>query len=86
MVVFDPAKRSYEQLLKTFFEEHDPTQVMRQGNDHGTQYRSAIFVTGETQREIAVATLRDYEASLANAGFGRIATEITPISSESRVP
>ena len=76
LVVFDPGKVSYEDLLRTFFEEHDPTQGMRQGNDVGTQYRSAIYVHGEEQRRVAEATREAYDAELRRAGKGGITTEI----------
>ena len=76
-VVFDPARLSYEDLLREFWEEHDPTQGMRQGNDVGTQYRSAIFVRSEAQREAARRTLESYQAALRQAGYGSITTEIT---------
>jgi peptide-methionine (S)-S-oxide reductase len=75
-VVYDPAKVSYEQLLKTFWESHDPTQEMRQGNDVGTQYRSAIFVHTDEQRRAAEASRDMYQERLAEKGFGAIATEI----------
>lgn len=78
LVVFDPAIVSYAELLKIFWEEHDPTQGMRQGNDVGTTYRSAIYTFGEEQRKQAVASRDAYEASLAAAGRGRITTEIAP--------
>jgi peptide-methionine (S)-S-oxide reductase len=76
LVVFDPAQTSYEALLKLFWEGHDPTQGMRQGNDVGTQYRSAIYWTGEAQREQALATRDAFQARLRAAGYGEITTEI----------
>jgi peptide-methionine (S)-S-oxide reductase len=76
LVVFDPAEISYQQLLKLFFESHDPTQGMRQGNDVGSQYRSAIYWTTQAQREAAVAAKSAYEKALAAKGFGPITTEI----------
>jgi peptide-methionine (S)-S-oxide reductase len=75
-VVFDPAKVAYEALLATFWEKHDPTQGMRQGNDVGTQYRSGIYVYDETQKRAAKASRDAYAALLARAGHGRITTEI----------
>jgi peptide-methionine (S)-S-oxide reductase len=76
LVVFDPAETSYEALLKLFWENHDPTQGMRQGNDVGTQYRSAILWTSEAQRDAAVASREAYAESLKGAGYGDITTEI----------
>jgi peptide-methionine (S)-S-oxide reductase len=76
LVVFDPAKLSYEKLLKTFWESHDPTQGMRQGNDVGTQYRSGIYVTGPAQRKAAEASKQMYEKALAAGRYGAITTEI----------
>jgi len=78
LVVFDPAVVSYEALLKIFWEEHDPTQGMRQGNDVGTTYRSAIYTFGEAQHAAAIASRDAYQASLQKAGMGRITTEIAP--------
>ncbi|HZR52938.1 MAG TPA: peptide-methionine (S)-S-oxide reductase MsrA [Streptosporangiaceae bacterium] len=79
-VVYDPAKISYEQLLKIFWESHNPTQGMRQGNDIGTQYRSAIFYQNDAQREVAEMSAAAYGKKLAEAGFGAITTEIVPAS------
>ena len=75
-VVFDPTVVPYEQLLRTFWENHDPTQGHRQGNDMGTQYRSAIYTHGPAQLEAALASRAVYEGELAKAGFGAITTEI----------
>jgi peptide-methionine (S)-S-oxide reductase len=75
-VVFDPAVISYEEILKAFWENHDPTQGMRQGNDVGTQYRSGIYVYSPQQRAVAEATRDAYEQRLADAGLGAITTEI----------
>lgn len=76
LVVFDPVVTGYEALLKLFWESHDPTQGMRQGNDVGTQYRSAIYVFDAAQSDAAHASLAAYQASLDSAGFGTITTEI----------
>src|ERR687885_68054 len=76
LVAYDPAKITYEQLLKTFWESHDPTQGMRQGNDIGTQYRSAIYTTTPEQAEAAELSRRRYNDALARAGKGEITTEI----------
>ncbi|GAU81587.1 peptide-methionine (S)-S-oxide reductase MsrA [Bosea sp. BIWAKO-01] len=76
LVVFDPAKLSYEALLKTFWENHDPTQGMRQGNDVGTQYRSGIYVFDEAQKLAAERSKADYQSALASRGYGPISTEI----------
>jgi peptide-methionine (S)-S-oxide reductase len=78
LVVFDPTRMSYEQLLKTFWESHDPTQGMRQGNDVGTQYRSAIYTTSEAQLSAARASKTAYAQALAKQGHGAITTEILP--------
>jgi peptide-methionine (S)-S-oxide reductase len=75
-VVFDPAKVSYEQLLKVFWESHDPTQGMRQGNDVGTQYRSGIYVFDAAQRAAAEASKASYEQALKAQGYEPITTEI----------
>ena len=79
LVVFDPAVISYEQLLKEFWEEHDPTQGMRQGNDIGTQYRSAIYYDGPEQEAAALASREAFQERLTAAGFGEITTEIAPL-------
>ena len=76
LVVYDPDVVPYGMLLKRFWEEHDPTQGMRQGNDRGTQYRSAIYWTTETQRRLAEATKESYEQGLAAVGMGPVTTEI----------
>jgi len=76
LVVYDPRQVSYNTLLKTFWEAHDPTQGMRQGNDVGSQYRSAIYWTSPAQREAAIASREAYGASLAKAGYGPVTTEI----------
>jgi len=78
LVAFDPARISYEMLLKTFWEDHDPTQGMRQGNDMGTSYRSIILTADDEQRAAAEATRDAYQAKLSAAGFGAITTEIAP--------
>ena len=76
-VVFDPQNVSYEELLKVFWEEHDPTQGMRQGNDFGTQYRSAIYTNSNEQKKAAEASRDAYQRELSKAGYGEITTEIT---------
>jgi peptide-methionine (S)-S-oxide reductase len=76
-VVYDPAKVSYDELLRAFWEAHDPTQGMRQGNDTGTQYRSAIFFRDEAQRRRAEASVAAYQQVLTTAGYGSITTELT---------
>ena len=75
-VVFDPSATSYEALLRVFWEGHDPTQGMRQGNDVGTQYRSGIYTYGEAQRRAALASREAFGKRLAEAGYGEITTEI----------
>ncbi len=77
LVVFDPSKVSYERLLQVFFEGHDPTQGMRQGNDLGTQYRSAIFTHSDEQLSAAKTILDRFQSALNSAGYGEITTEIT---------
>ena len=76
LVMFDHRVITYRELLRTFWEGHDPTQGMRQGNDIGTQYRSAIYVFNDEQRQVAEASKARYEAKLASAGYGEITTEI----------
>ena len=76
LVVWDPAKTSYDEMLRIFWENHDPTQGMRQGNDVGTQYRSAIYLTDPSQAEAAEKSLRMYNDKLAQAGYPEITTEI----------
>ena len=77
-VVFDPSRITYEELLRLFWEAHDPTQGMRQGNDVGTQYRSAIFTHTDGQAAAAAASREMYQAELSKAGYGEIQTEIRP--------
>jgi len=78
LVVFDPAATSYGEMLRLFWEGHDPTQGMRQGNDVGTQYRSILLCDDEDERDAALASRDAYAARLAAAGFGPVTTEITP--------
>jgi peptide-methionine (S)-S-oxide reductase len=78
LVVFDPATIGYEALVTLFFESHDPTQGMRQGNDLGTQYRSVIFFADELQQKIAEAVRDRYQSALDERGYGQISTEIVP--------
>ena len=76
LVVFDPKVTSYEEILKLFWENHDPTQGMRQGNDVGTQYRSAVYFMNDAQREAAEASRDRFQRELSQAGYGEISTEI----------
>ena len=78
-VVFDPSVTSYEAILKLFWEGHDPTQGMRQGNDVGTQYRSAILTTSEAEREAALGSRETFQEELERAGYGEVTTEIEPL-------
>ena len=78
LVVFDPGQISYEQILRLFWENHDPTQGMRQGNDVGTQYRSALYWTTDAQRDAAQASRDMYAEELARAGYGDVTTELAP--------
>ena len=78
LVVFDPRKVSYDTVLKTFWENHDPTQGMRQGNDVGTQYRSGIYYFNDAQRAAAERSREAYAERLRSSGYGRITTEIVP--------
>lgn len=79
LVVFDPSIVSYEQLLRVFWELHDPTQGMRQGNDVGTQYRSAIYTNDDSQHAAARQSMTRYQVELTHAGYGEITTEIAPL-------
>jgi peptide-methionine (S)-S-oxide reductase len=76
LVVFDPKIISYEQLLKVFWESHNPTQGMRQGNDTGTQYRSGIYYYSQAQQDLANASLKMFQAALKSSGYGAITTEV----------
>jgi peptide-methionine (S)-S-oxide reductase len=78
LVVYDPRQVSYSDLLKTFWEGHDPTQGMRQGNDVGTQYRSGVYVTNDAQAQAAEASKTAYQAALAQKGYGPVTSEIAP--------
>ena len=78
LVVFDPAHTSYAEILRRFWESHDPTQGMRQGNDAGTQYRSAIYCADDSQRRLAEASRAAYGEQLRAAGYGPVTTEIAP--------
>ena len=78
LVVYDPNVISYEDLLKVFWESHDPTQGMRQGNDAGTQYRSGIYTYSDEQQKLAEASKEAYQQELAKAGYSKITTEIIP--------
>jgi len=78
LVVFDPNKISYDKLLRTFWENHNPTQAMRQGNDVGTQYRSTIYAVGDARRKAADTSKAAYQKALAARGLGAITTEIAP--------
>ncbi len=80
LVVFEPATVGFEQLLKLFWESHDPTQGMRQGNDVGTQYRSAIYTNGAIQKELTISSRDAFQAQLNAAGFAAITTEIVAVS------
>ncbi len=79
LVVFDPSKVSFEYLLRIFWESHDPTQGMRQGNDVGSQYRSAIYTSNDSHLKAALRSRQDYETALGDAGFGKVTTEILPL-------
>ena len=76
LVVYDPAQLSYENLLTTFWEDHDPTQGMQQGNDVGTQYRSGIYFLNSSEEEIIIKTKSQYQSQLDNNGLGQITTEV----------
>jgi peptide-methionine (S)-S-oxide reductase len=79
LIVFDPEQVSIDDVFKVFWENHDPTQYMGQGNDLGTQYRSAIYTNGEAQMAAAIASRDAYQAKLTEAGYGEITTEIAPV-------
>ncbi|MGH8709561.1 MAG: peptide-methionine (S)-S-oxide reductase MsrA [Burkholderiales bacterium] len=78
LVVFDPKRLGYDELLKAFWEGHDPTQGMRQGNDRGSQYRSAVYTTSDAQMTAALASRDAFQAALKAKGFGKVTTEIKP--------
>lgn len=78
LVVYDPPQIAYRELLRAFWESHDPTQGMRQGNDHGTQYRSSIYAHDAAQLKLAGQSKADYQEKLSRAGYGAITTEILP--------
>jgi peptide-methionine (S)-S-oxide reductase len=80
LVVWDPAETSYEEMLRIFWENHDPTQGMRQGNDVGTQYRSTIYVTDPSQLDLAETSAKLFAERLSAAGYGDITTEIAPLA------
>jgi peptide-methionine (S)-S-oxide reductase len=79
LAVFDPARTSYEEMLRIFWEGHDPTQGMRQGNDRGSQYRSAIYWATEAERDAALASRDAFQRELAKSGYGEITTEIAQV-------
>jgi peptide-methionine (S)-S-oxide reductase len=79
LAVFDPARTSYDEMLRIFWEGHDPTQGMRQGNDRGTQYRSAIYWATEAERDAALASRDMFQQELAKSGYGEITTEIAAV-------
>lgn len=79
LVKFDPAIISYSELLNVFWENHDPTQGMRQGNDFGTQYRSTIYTTSDEQASLAQTSCKSFQSGLTKAGYGTITTEIAPL-------
>jgi peptide-methionine (S)-S-oxide reductase len=80
LVVFDPVRVTYSELLRVFWENHDPTQGMRQGNDIGTQYRSAVYTTSDDETSIVAESLRVYQERLAAAGYPAITTEVAPLA------
>ncbi len=86
LVAYDPSKVSAETLMKTFWESHDPTQLNRQGNDRGTEYRSAVYWTTQEQRAAVETTKATFQERLSAAGLGTIATEIRPASAEAGAP